>query len=125
MTELVFRKLGYRRLTSPNILPAALEHIESIEIGPDVTLDIRGCVFSYLLAKILEAVVYKIDKHKDKKRITLIHGYSTASRNHLVPYLTKKTDIFRGASITLLEELKGILKDKYEIEFIIEGPDNA
>ncbi len=125
MTELVFRKLGYRRLTSSSILPAVLEYIEKTEVDTDVTLDIRGCVFSYLLAEILEIAVRKLDKCDGEKRLTLIHGYSTVTRNHLVPYLTKKINIFRGSSITTLEELKNILKVKHNIEFIVEGSDNA
>lgn len=125
MTKLIFKEIGYRRLTSFSILPAVLKHIDETEIGSNVTLDIRGCVFSYLLAKILETVVRKIRKQDGKKVITLIHGYSTVTRNHLVPYLTKKITIFNDSRITTIEELNATLKDKYEIEFIIKGPDNA
>ena len=123
MTTLVFREKGYRRLTSPNILPTVLDYIKNTDMESDVTLDLRGCVFSYPLSKILEAVVDKLGQQEGEKTITISHGYSTATKNHLIPYLTKKTVIFTSG-ITTLEELVSALKITHKIEIKIVGPEN-
>ena len=121
MTKLVFSELGYRRLSSSSILQEVLRHIEKTGMDSDVILDIRGCIFSYSLALILEAVVLKLNKYTDEKRLTIIHGYSTVTRNHLAPYLTKKISIFHDDSITTIDGIKSAMKTKYNIEFTIKG----
>lgn len=123
MTTLDFRNQGYRRLTSPSILPKVLDYIKNTKMEADVILDLRGCVFSYPLARILEAVVCNLNQQNGVKNITISHGYSTATKNHLIPYLTKKTTIF-SVGITTLDELSDTLKDSHQIELKISGPDN-
>lgn len=118
MTNIVFKEMGYRRLISPNILNSVIDYLNKTDLGEAVTLDLRGCVFSYTLARVLEAVVLKFDMTKNLKSLTLIHGYSIAIGNHLVPYLTKKVDIL-GKDITTIEELKkSLLSHNINLEII-------
>lgn len=120
MSKIIFMELGLRRLTNPKNLKSAIDVINETDIGKDVTLDLRGCVFSYTLARILEAVVLNFEKIKEKKTLTLVHGYSTVTENHLVPYLTKKTSIF-NRDIKKIEDLQSYLKEFYNIEFNLIG----
>jgi hypothetical protein len=123
MTTLDFRNQGYRRLTSPSTFLKVLDYIKNTKMEADVTLDLRGCIFSYPLARILEAVVSNLAQQGGVKNITICHGYSTATQNHLIPYLTKKTTIF-SADTTTLDKLKSTLRDSHQIELKILGSDN-
>lgn len=122
MTTLEFKKNGYRRLTSPNTLQSVIDYINTIDMELNVTLDLRGCVFSYLFARIFEAVVVKLNMNHGEKTLTLIHGYATATENHLIPYLTKNNDTC-GTGVTTMDGLIKSLKD-LNIAFELVGPDH-
>lgn len=114
MTELIFRKMGLRRPTSHKSLQEVLSYIDKTELENQVVIDLRGCVFSYPLAQILEKIVIKIASLDGEKQVTIIHAYSTAFEEHLTPYLTKKVS-YIPSGINTLEELKKNLLEMHQV----------
>lgn len=114
MTRLVFRDMGHRRPTGYKSLQEILSYIEKNDFENNITIDLRGCVFSYPFAQILEKIVLKISSMPGDKSIQLIHAYSSAFEDHLAPYLTKKVD-YIASGITTLRELKDELSSKYDV----------
>jgi hypothetical protein len=113
-TELVFMKMGFRRPTSHKCIVEVLKQIDQITVDNDVRIDLRGCVFSYPLARIIEKIVGKIQSTPEPRSIKIIHGYATATDNHLLPYLIKNVD-YIDRKIYSIDELKKILSDNYKI----------
>lgn len=118
MSELIFREMGYRRPTGYDSLQKILSYIEQNDLGSQVIIDLRGCVFSYPLAQILEAIVLKIKELPGEKSITLVHGYSSAFEDHFAPYLTKKIK-YIPEGITTLKKLKEEIYNKHNVIFNI------
>lgn len=114
-----FRQMGFRRPTSRPHLDELISKINGYELPQQVTLDLRGCMFSYPLASILEAVVLGMSRH-DSGKLKVIHGYQTVTENHLVNYFTKKTSLGLEA-VKTIDELKSILTENHSIEFVVEG----
>ena len=119
MTEYNFKEMGYRRPTSRPHLDTLIEMISSKSITSEVKLDLRGCMFSYPFASLLEAVVNKIKKEHSSGKIVIQHGYRTVTPNHLINYLTKKTALGLEKANTL-DELNKILLEDHNIELVIE-----
>lgn len=120
MTTINLRELGFRRPTSHPHLEELIEWINKQSLSPHVVLDLRGCTFSYSLALIIEAIVNNLTKYTENKKITINHGYATVTKNHLVNYITKKTNLNSG-SIKTIEELQFHFKNRYNLDIIIEG----
>lgn len=112
MAELIFRTMGYRRPTGYSSLQKILSHIEQSDLDSPIIIDLRGCVFSYPLAQILEKIVLKISHTPGEKQIKIIHAYSSAFEDHLAPYLTKKVE-YISTGITTLKGLKDELLSRY------------
>lgn len=104
--------MGYRRPTGYNSLQKILSYIEQHDLDSPIVIDLRGCVFSYPLAQILEKIVLKISPLPGDKKIQIIHAYSSAFEDHLAPYLTKKVE-YIPTGITTLKGLKDELLSRY------------
>ena len=114
MSEMVLRSMGHRCPTGYRSLQSILSYIDQNDFGNNITIDLRGCVFSYPLAQILEKIVIKTNSAPGGKNIKIIHAYSSAYKDHLAPYLTKKVN-YIPHEINTLAGLQKILFEKYQV----------
>lgn len=116
MTKLELSKNGYDYICLNETVSEAVKYIDEMHFDGDVLLDLKGCIFSYNLSKIFDAVINKLKNVPGGKKVTIDHNYHSAWERHLLSYFVNDSIIIKSDDISNLDDLKNELTSKYEIE---------